>query len=86
MTKRLATRAVVPADPVKCFQRTLSAHLTSADGRMAFEPEEGAAILAVLKRKQKWPAFQGTTSTIGTRGYRGMGFHEKRASRSVGAD
>ena len=53
---------------------------------MAFDPEEEAAILAVLKKKQQWPAFQGTTSTIGTRGYRGMGFHEKRASRSVGAD
>jgi len=46
---------------------------------MAFDAEEEAAILAVLQQKRQWPAFQGTSSTIGLRGYRSMGFHEKRA-------
>ena len=79
--KRLATRTVVPVDPVKCFQRTLSGHLAATDGRIAFSPGEEAAILTVLHKKQQWPAFRGTTSTIGMRGYRSMGFHENRASR-----
>ena len=83
LAKRLATRAIVPGDPVKCFQRTLSGHLAATDGRMAFSAEEEAAILTVLQKKQQWPAFRGTTSTIGMRGYRSMGFHEKRAPHRV---
>jgi len=49
---------------------------------MAFDSEQEAAILAVLHLKRQWPAFQGTSSTIGMRGFRSMGFHEKRAQAS----
>jgi len=74
---RLSTRGVVPPDPAKCFQRTLTAHLTGADGRMCFEPDEEAAVLLVLREKRQWPAFVGTDASIGSKGFRSMGFHEK---------
>jgi len=76
---RFRTRKDVPTDPAKRFQRTLTAHLTACDGRAPFEPEEEAAILSVLRQKRKWPAFEGTALTIGSKGFRSAGFHEKRA-------
>jgi len=77
---RFHTRKDIPTNPAKRFQRTLTAHLTAADGRAPFEPEEEAAILSVLRQKRKWPAFEGMDFNIGSKGFRSMGFHEKGTS------
>jgi len=77
---RFNTRGYVPREPFKCFQRTLTAHLTASDGRAPFDPEEEVAIMSVLTQKKQWPAFEGTTSTIGATGFRSTGFHELGAS------
>jgi len=45
-----------------------------------FTPEEEAAILKVIRMKQKWPAFSGLREcTIGQMGFRTLGYHEKKS-------
>lgn len=65
-------------DPEKNFQRTLSSHLTAVDGRTPFEPTEEAAILEVIRKKERWPCFANSTVRYGYAGYRAKGFHEKK--------
>jgi len=62
----------------RTFQRVLTAHIAGSDGRRPFEPEEEAAILTVIRKKQQWPAFKGTTLTIGCKGCRAKGYHERQ--------
>jgi len=47
----LTSRKVIPPRPEKAFQRSLSAHLGSVDGRLPFSAEEEAAILKAIRRK-----------------------------------
>lgn len=63
----------------KRFQRTLSNHLTGVDGRTPFAPEEEAAILLVVRKKERWPCFPRELS-IGCTGFRSLGHHEKFAT------
>jgi len=51
--------------------------LTGSDGRQPFTPEEEAAILTVLRIKRVWPAFAGSGLSIGCKGFRSCGYHEK---------
>lgn len=60
----------------KKFQRSLSNHLSGVDGRSAFDPEEEAAILRVVRQKECWPCFPARLK-IGSMGFRSRGFHEK---------
>jgi len=76
----LDSRSETSVDPAKSFQRCLTAHLTGSDGRQPFQPDEEEAILGVVRLKCKWPAFVGTDLTIGLKGFRAHGFHEKIAS------
>jgi len=76
----LDSRSEVSVDPAKSFQRCLTAHLTGSDGRQPFQSDEEEAILRVVRLKCKWPAFAGTDLTIGLKGFRAHGFHEKIAS------
>jgi len=62
----------------RTFQRVLKAHITGSEGREPFHNDEEAAILKVIRKKQIWPAFTGTKLTIGCRGFRGYGFHERQ--------
>jgi len=64
-------------DMEKTFQRVLTAHCTGSDGRRPFDPEEEKAILQAIRLKRQWPAFRGSSLTIGLKGFRGIGFHEK---------
>ena len=50
----LSNRAATPRDPERMFQRSLSSHVTSVDGRQPFSPKEEEAILKVLRKKQVW--------------------------------
>jgi len=52
-------------------------HITGSDGRKPFSPEEEAAVLQVVREKRVWAAFAGTSSTIGSKGFRALGHHEK---------
>jgi len=61
----------------RSFQMVLTAHITGSGGRQPFQHDEEAAILKVIRKKQIWPAFKGTKLTIGCRGFRGHGYHEK---------
>ena len=70
-------------EPSRCFQRTLTAHITASYDRAPFEPDEEVAILNVLLVKKQWPAFLGTTSTIGAKGFRSTGFHQLSATYCV---
>jgi len=82
----------MPPDPEKTFQRCLStrarrsrepanafaaAHITSSDGRRPFTEAEEDAVLEVVRAKRVWPAFKGTASSIGIKGFRSYGYHEK---------
>jgi len=51
--------------------------VAAADGRRPFEPEEEAAVLLELRRKRVWPCFADKETSIGAKGYRGYGYHEK---------
>ena len=62
----------------RIFQRTLTSHITGTDARQPFKPDEEEAILKVIRKQQQWPAFYGTNLTIGSRGFRSHGYHEKR--------
>jgi hypothetical protein len=64
-------------DYEKGFQRSLTAHLTKSDGRRPFTAEEEAAVLLVVRQKKVWPAFEGTSITVGVHGFRATGFHEQ---------
>ena len=45
---------------------------------MSFDPDEEAAILAILRRKLPWPCFKGTSfEKKGSMGFRSWGYHEK---------
>ena len=50
---------------------------------MCFEPDEEAAVLLVLREKRQWPAFEGTDASIGSKGFRSMGHHERSAPLSL---
>jgi len=50
----LEKRLVVTSEPERTFQRSLTAHLTSSDGRQPFLPDEEAAILKVVRVKSVW--------------------------------
>jgi hypothetical protein len=63
--------------PEKAFQRALSSHICGVEGRLPFTAAEETAILAVVRRKEKWPCFEGDDSArFGLNGFRGQGFHE----------
>ena len=57
--------------------RIAAAHITSSDGRRPFTEAEEEAVLEVVRAKRVWPAFKGTTSSIGIKGFRSYGYHEK---------
>jgi hypothetical protein len=65
----------------KTFQRILTCHITGSDGRQPFSPAEEDAILRILRQKRIWPAFSGTNSNIGHRGFRTLGYHEKKQQK-----
>lgn len=64
----------------KRYQRVLSNHLSGVDGRCPFTEEEEAAILKVVRRKERWPCF-GPNISIGHTGFRSKGYHEKQRER-----
>jgi len=43
----LSNRTLAPSKPERVFQRSLSSHITSVDGRQPFSPKEEEAILMV---------------------------------------
>ena len=61
----------------RTFQRSISAHIAGSDARQPFEPDEEVAILKVIRKKEQWPAFRGTELTIGCKGFRAEGYHER---------
>jgi len=67
----------------RTFQRILTSHVTGSDGRRPFEPEEEEAILKVIRKKHQRPAFQSTTLTIGCKGFRSKGYHERNQKSLV---
>lgn len=71
------TRKQLPPNPEKAFQRSLSAHVTGVDGRIPFTPSEEAAVLKVLRRKERWPCFEQSSTRFGLMGFRAKGYHEK---------
>ena len=73
----VSTRKALPPNPEKAFQRALSAHITGVDGRVAFTPSEEHAILKVLRKKERWPCFETSSTRFGLMGFRAKGFHEK---------
>jgi len=73
----LQSRAATLSNPTRVFQRCVTAHITASDGRQAFTLEEERAILRVIRQKAVWPAFQDTSVTIGHKGFRVLGFHER---------
>ena len=62
-----------------------TAHLTGSDGRRPFSKAEEEAILLVLREKRVWPAFEGTSLSIGTKGFRSHGWNEKREAEQAEA-
>jgi len=67
----LSTRASLPVEPEKTFQRALTSTVSGTDGRQPFLPEEEAAVLKQLRVKRVWPAFADTGLAIGIKRFRG---------------
>lgn len=55
------------------------------DGRCPFDPEEEAAVLVVMRKKQGWPCFPENLSHLGKR-YRANGFHEKKREKQLASE
>jgi len=70
----------------KTFQRALTGHISASDGRLPFSPEEEAAILKVIRAKRIWPCFEGSNPplSIGAKGFRSKGFHERQGGSDGG--
>jgi hypothetical protein len=73
----LESRKMAPKDPIKTFQRALTAHLCAKDGRKPFTKEEEQAILAVVRSKREWPCAP-KGRHVGVNGIRAAGYHETR--------
>lgn len=80
------TRKQLPPNPEKAFQRSLSAHVTGVDGRVPFTPSEEAAVLKILRRKERWPCFEQSATRFGLMGFRAKGFHEKSSEMNEPMD
>jgi hypothetical protein len=79
----LAARKHKTMHPEKAFQRTLAGHLTGSDGRRPFTEEEESAVLAVLRKRMRWPCFEHLPVRYGEAGFRTKGYHERlREERS----
>jgi hypothetical protein len=73
----VSSRKQTHSKPGRAFQRALSAHVTATDGRTCFSKEEEEAILIVLRRKERWPCFEGSDHKMGAMGFRE--FHQQAA-------
>lgn len=71
------TRKSPPKKPQESFRRVLTAHACGVDGRRPFPEDVEASLLKVLRRKEVWDCFKGTGVSIGIRGFRNVGYHEK---------
>lgn len=71
------TRKSPPKKPQESFRRVLTAHACGVDGRRPFPEHVEASLLKVLRRKEVWDCFKGTGVSIGIRGFRNVGYHEK---------
>lgn len=67
------------ATPEKAFHRAVSAHISGTDGRSPFTPQEEAALLKVVRRKERWPCFLNSKVKRGEMGFRAQGIHERQA-------
>ena len=79
----LSTRKQNTQFKEKAFQRALTGHLTGVDGRSPFLADEEQAILKVLRKRQRWPCFENSTTRYGEGGFRTEGFHERAALRGT---
>lgn len=61
------------------FRRSLMAHISGSDGRVPFEPEEEATILAYIRQKDVWTEFTDVLSCSRNYKCRTKGFHETKA-------
>lgn len=78
-------QAIKSEKEARKFLRTLGSHLGGFDNRVPFSPQEEAAILLVVRVKKVWPCFQGLNVTLGKRGFRSQGYHEKLALGKIPA-
>ncbi|KAH9257046.1 hypothetical protein BASA81_004867 [Batrachochytrium salamandrivorans] len=70
-------RKEIPS-PETRFQRSLSSHITSLDGRVPFTEAEEVAVLKEVRKRRVWACFENSEKKVGVRGFCSMGFHEKR--------
>lgn len=64
--------------PETQFQRSLSSHVTSLDGRVPFTEAEEVAVLREVRKRRVWACFEHSDKKVGMRGFASIGFHEKR--------
>mmetsp|Transcript_3709 Transcript_3709/g.4265 ORF Transcript_3709/g.4265 Transcript_3709/m.4265 type:complete len:491 (-) Transcript_3709:84-1556(-) len=74
----LQTRIKPPSKPAESFRRALTAHCRGVDGRRPFPPKVEASLLEVLRECKIWSCFENTTINIGSRGYKAVGYWEKK--------
>lgn len=64
--------------PCESYRRVLTAHVAALDGRKPFPESIEKKLLILLRKKNVWPCFKDFPSvTIGIRGFRNLGYHEK---------
>lgn len=79
----VATRKTPPQHPAESFRRVLTAHVCGLDGRKPFPKPVEDSLLPLLRKKETWPCFHDTEITIGVRGFRKQGFHEKQQKENL---
>uniref|UniRef100_A0A7S2RUA7 Uncharacterized protein n=1 Tax=Mucochytrium quahogii TaxID=96639 RepID=A0A7S2RUA7_9STRA len=72
----LRTRKELPKEPERAFHKAIHDHLRGMHGRRPFHPAVEADLLIRVRKRGKWPCFTNCRS-IGGRGFRGLGFHER---------
>lgn len=72
----VVTRKCPPKQPEESFRRVLTAHICGVDGRRPFPVHIERHLLQILRKKEVWDCFKGTSVSIGVRGFRNQGYHE----------
>lgn len=79
--KWVATRRSKLKQPQESFRRVLTAHVCGLDGRRPFPVDVEKSLLKALRKREIWECFRDTGVSIGIRGFRNVGYHERNGQQ-----
>eukprot|EP00924_Labyrinthula_sp_SR-Ha-C_P005239 maker-scaffold_1-snap-gene-25.1-mRNA-1 protein AED:0.30 eAED:0.30 QI:93/0/0/1/1/1/2/0/448 len=76
------SRQMYPKKPEESFRKAVTSHC-GVDGRRPFSKDVEASLLKHLRKKVVWPCFEDHKYKIGRRGFKTLGYWEKRMTESL---